>query len=242
MNGTGSLADIIWPDVGNVDLKVVKLNMCLLEMNTKAHGHITWLLFFQFDIWAASFYSSNLTLIYAHRCHARVTSGKFDQKLNPVHPLSGCFNYIFYYKNWCNQQFKYHLPGKTKRVCNPRNIQTIKICKSRPQDSQINKLLGERLSKMGESPWWGFIEFFHYLTCRDHCHCPAPFTYFVWQKGYFHPFPLCCGYSNPSHFFFIMFIYLIYLINLFDFCCTSNRLSTSIRFSAFLQTWLTLKT
>ena len=24
--------------------------------------------------------------------------------------------------------------------------------------------------------------------CRDPS--PAPFTYFVWQKGYFHPFPL----------------------------------------------------
>ena len=29
--------------------------------------------------------------------------------------------------------------------------------------------------------------------CRDHCHCPAPFTYSVWQKGYFHPFPLTVG-------------------------------------------------
>ena len=33
--------------------------------------------------------------------------------------------------------------------------------------------------------------------CRDHCHCPAPFTYFVWQKGYFQPFPLTVGIQNP---------------------------------------------
>ena len=29
--------------------------------------------------------------------------------------------------------------------------------------------------------------------CCDHCHCPAPFTYFVWKKGNFHPFPLTVG-------------------------------------------------
>ena len=33
------------------------------------------------------------------------------------------------------------------------------------------------------------------------CHCPAPFTYLVWQKGYFHPFPLTVGIQKPSHFF-----------------------------------------
>ena len=37
------------------------------------------------------------------------------------------------------------------------------------------------------------------LLCRDHCDhclCPALFTYFVWQKGYFHPFPLTVGIWN----------------------------------------------
>ena len=29
--------------------------------------------------------------------------------------------------------------------------------------------------------------------CHDQCHCPTPFTYFVRQKGYFHPFPLTVG-------------------------------------------------
>ena len=33
--------------------------------------------------------------------------------------------------------------------------------------------------------------------CRDHCHCPAPFTYFVWKNGYFHPFLLTMGISTP---------------------------------------------
>ena len=27
--------------------------------------------------------------------------------------------------------------------------------------------------------------------------CPAPFTYSVWQKGYFHPIPLTVGIRNP---------------------------------------------
>ena len=31
------------------------------------------------------------------------------------------------------------------------------------------------------------------IMCCDHCHCPASFTYFVWQKGFFHPFPLTVG-------------------------------------------------
>ena len=39
--------------------------------------------------------------------------------------------------------------------------------------------------------------------CRDHFHCPAPFAYFVWQKGYFHPLPLTVGILNPSHVFLI---------------------------------------
>ena len=38
-----------------------------------------------------------------------------------------------------------------------------------------------------------------------------------------------CGYSKPSHFFVIMFICLVYLINLFDICCTSNLLSKPIQ-------------
>ena len=31
--------------------------------------------------------------------------------------------------------------------------------------------------------------------CRDHC--PAPFSYIVWQKGYFHLFPLTVGILYP---------------------------------------------
>ena len=29
--------------------------------------------------------------------------------------------------------------------------------------------------------------------------CPAPFTYIIWQKGYFRPFPLTLGVFVPSH-------------------------------------------
>ena len=29
--------------------------------------------------------------------------------------------------------------------------------------------------------------------CHDPVDGPAPFTYIVWQKGYFHPFPLTVG-------------------------------------------------
>ena len=32
--------------------------------------------------------------------------------------------------------------------------------------------------------------------CRDYCYCHAPFTYSVWQKGYFHLFPLTVGIWN----------------------------------------------
>ena len=41
------------------------------------------------------------------------------------------------------------------------------------------------------------------ITRHSLC-CPAPFSYFVQQKGYFHPFPLTVGIFIPSHFFVIM--------------------------------------
>ena len=50
---------------------------------------------------------------------------------------------------------------------------------------------------------------FQDCSCHDPCHCPAPFTYFGWQKGYFQPFPFTVGIFVPSHFFVIMFVYLV---------------------------------
>ena len=47
-------------------------------------------------------------------------------------------------------------------------------------------------------------------ACCDHCHCPAPYTYCVWQKGYFHPFPLIVGFQNPL-IFLITFLTLSFL-------------------------------
>ena len=37
----------------------------------------------------------------------------------------------------------------------------------------------------------GSLNLDFYGFCCDHC--PAPFSYFVRQKGYFHPFPLTVG-------------------------------------------------
>ena len=41
--------------------------------------------------------------------------------------------------------------------------------------------------------------------CRDHC--PAPLSYFVWQKGYYNPFPLTVGILSPL--IFILFTLFI---------------------------------
>ena len=56
-------------------------------------------------------------------------------------------------------------------------------------------------------------------TCCDHC--PAPFPYFVWQKGYFHPFPLTMGILFPlililSYRFFFYFFLLALWRAFFD--------------------------
>ena len=65
-------------------------------------------------------------------------------------------------------------------------------------------------------------------SCRDHCHCPALFTYSVCQKGYFPPFPLTMGISNLLISLLSRSFTLFHLINLFDICCTSNRLSIAM--------------
>ena len=53
---------------------------------------------------------------------------------------------------------------------------------------------------------------FDWGLCRDHCHCPAPFTDSVWQKGYFHPFAPHCGYLKPSLFLLSCWFTLFHLI------------------------------
>ena len=50
-------------------------------------------------------------------------------------------------------------------------------------------------------------------TCSDHCHCPAPFTFFAGKRGIF-TLPPDRGYFDPSHFLVIMCVYLVLLINL----------------------------
>ena len=43
------------------------------------------------------------------------------------------------------------------------------------------------------------------LDCHDHC--PAPFSYFVWQKGYFHPgSPLLCVFCPLSFSYYHCYI------------------------------------
>ena len=44
-------------------------------------------------------------------------------------------------------------------------------------------------------------------VCRDHC--PTPFSYSVWQKEYFHLFPLTVGIWSPLIFIVFMFICLV---------------------------------
>ena len=51
---------------------------------------------------------------------------------------------------------------------------------------------------------------------RDPVVGPAPFTYFVWQRGIFHPFPLSVGILSPLKFI----IMLLILFKLFDICVT----------------------
>ena len=59
------------------------------------------------------------------------------------------------------------------------------------------------LSPKGD-PKSGFIP--QNKQCRDHC--PAPFSYFVWQKGFF-TIPLTVGNFVPSHFHIINVVYLV---------------------------------
>ena len=48
--------------------------------------------------------------------------------------------------------------------------------------------------------------------------CPTPFPYFVWQKGYFHLFPLTVGISSPLISLLSCSFTLFHLINRFDIC------------------------
>ena len=49
--------------------------------------------------------------------------------------------------------------------------------------------------------------------CRDHYHCPAPFTYFVCSaKGVFSAVPPYCGYFIPYHVYLPCFTLLTCLI------------------------------
>ena len=47
---------------------------------------------------------------------------------------------------------------------------------------------------------------FHQDMCSDPDVGPAPFTYFVWQKGSFHPFPLTVGILSSLNFIIMLLI------------------------------------
>ena len=49
-------------------------------------------------------------------------------------------------------------------------------------------------------------------------HCPAPFSYSVWQKGYFHPYPLTLGVLSPLISLLSCSFTLFHQINQLDIC------------------------
>ena len=65
------------------------------------------------------------------------------------------------------------------------------------------------------NPYFYFFQVF-ILTCRDYC--PLLFSYFVWQKGYFHPFPHTVGILSPLIFILLCCLPCFIVITWFDIC------------------------
>ena len=69
-------------------------------------------------------------------------------------------------------------------------------------------MINEVRTRSGKN--WKLVNFW------NHRHCPTPFTYSIWQKGYFHPFPLTVGIQDPLVFLSSCSFTLFHHINRLD--------------------------